>query len=162
MQNQCDTPQIEGVCLFSQLISTPINLRPVILLSKTLSPLTYASVRMYSAVSGIWNLDFFRTLYPGVCLHLTELQVLALDYLVALYPMVLMVIVYVVVELINCGCEPLLPVFRPFNYAFGRFRRRWNIQTTLIDALVTFFILSTTKFFSVSFDLLIPTVLISS
>ena len=41
----------------------------------------------------------------------------------------------------------------------ARFRRQWDIQHSIMDTFVTFFILSTTKFLSVSFDLLIPTML---
>ena len=41
----------------------------------------------------------------------------------------------------------------------ARFRREWDIQTSLVDAFVTFFILSTTKLFNVSFELLMPTTL---
>ena len=59
-------------------------------------------------MSVIWNLDFFRTLLPGVCLHLTTLEVLALDYLIAVCPMLLMVIAYVLVELHGYGFRPVL------------------------------------------------------
>ena len=153
------SPQLRLFVFFSQLFSTPINARSVILYIKNNLSMMDVPVRIYMAIFGIWNLDFFRTLYPGVCLHLSELQVLALDYVVAVYPMVLMVVAYIVVELHGCGFKPMLLIWKPFHPIFARFRRKWNIQTTIIDAFVTFFILSTTKFFSVSFDLLIPTVL---
>ena len=53
----------------------------------------------------------------------------------------------------------MLYVWRPFHYFFARIRRQWDIQHSIMDTFVTFFILSTTKFLSVSFDLLIPTML---
>ena len=65
-----------------------------------------------------------------------------------------MVIAYILVELHGHGFRPVLFMWKPFHYFFVRFRREWDVQTSIID---TFFILSTTKFFSVSFNLLIPT-----
>ena len=38
---------------------------------------------------GIWNLDFLRTVIPHICLNVTTLQVLAPDYVLAVYPLVL-------------------------------------------------------------------------
>ena len=64
----------------------------------------------------IWNLDFFRTVLPDICLHLTTLQVLALDYLIAVYPMLLMVIAYTLVELHGYGFKPVLLMWKPFHY----------------------------------------------
>ena len=45
--------------------------------------------RKTMTVLGIWNLDFFRTVIPDICLNVNTPQVLALDYLVAFYPMLL-------------------------------------------------------------------------
>ena len=151
------SPQLHSFIFFAQIISIPINLRPMLLMAaKQLSPACAFLIKIYAAAYGIWNLDFFRTLIPGICLHLSTLQVLALDYLVAVYPMALMVITYALVELHGYGFRPLLIIWRPFHRVFAWFRRRCDIQTSIVDAFVTFFILSTTKIFSVSYDLLIP------
>ena len=37
--------------------------------------------QLFATVYGIWNMDFFRTLIPPICLPLTTIQVIALDYL---------------------------------------------------------------------------------
>ncbi len=44
-------------------------------------------------------------------------------------------------------------MWRPFKILFSLFRKNWDIRTSVIDAFATFFLL---KFFSVSFDLLVP------
>ena len=151
------SPKLRLFVFFSQVLSTPISARPFMLATRYTPPQAGLFIKVYMAILGVWNLDFFRTLYPGVCLHLNELNVLALDYLVAVYPMMLMILAYVLVELHRCGFRAVLLMWKPFHFVFARFRSEWNIQTTIIDAFVTFFVLSTTKFFSVSFDLLIPT-----
>ena len=51
----------------------------------------------------------------------------------------------------------MLYMWRPFHYFFARFRRKWDLRTSIIDTFVTFFILSTTKLLNVSFRLLMAT-----
>lgn len=153
------SPKLRAFVCFSQIFAAPIELRIISLSTKYTLPIVSIITNILSSAYSVWNLDFFRTLLPGICLKLTTLQVLALDYLIAVYPMVLMVIFYILIELHEHGFRPILFIWKPFHLFFARFRREWNIQTSLIDAFVTFFILSTTKLFSVSFDLLIPTIL---
>ena len=151
------SPKLHAFVFFAQIIAVPMNVRIFFLSTKSINPIVSAIVKVYLSVYGIWNLDFCRTLMPGVCLHLTTLEVLALDYLIAVYPMLLMVIAYILVELHGHGFRPVLFMWKPFHYFFVRFRREWDVQTSIVDTFVTFFILSTTKLFSVSFNLLIPT-----
>ena len=151
------SPELRAFVCFAQILASPIQIRIMLFISKHISPLLGAIIKTYATLYGIWNLDFFRTVLPGICLHLTTLQVLALDYLIAVYPMLLMVIAYILVELHGHGFKPVLLIWKPFHRLFVTVRREWKIQTSIVDAFVTFLILSTTKFFSVSFDLLIPT-----
>ena len=107
---------------------------------------------------GIWNLDFFRIIYPPFCLHpsISTLQVLALDYIIAAYPLFLIVVTYVVVELHDRNFKLVVWLWKPVRRCFIYFRRHWNVKTSLIDAFGTFLLLSYVKFLSTSFDLLIP------
>ena len=152
------SPKLYVFVFAAQNISTPINLR--ILLTK-ISPVTTplykkVAILLLATVYGIWNLDFFRVnVLPDVCINVVPLHVLALDYLVAIYPMLLMGVAYILVELHGCGFKPVLYMWRPFHRFFVRFRRHWGIQTSIMEAFVTFFVLSTTKLFSVSFDFLV-------
>ena len=107
----------------------PINVQTIIL--GATNHLLAGVAKPYISAYAIWNLDFFRALMPDICLQLTTLQVLALAYLIAVYPMLLMVIAYTLVELHGYGFRPVLLVWRPFHYFFVRFQREWNIQTSL-------------------------------
>ena len=155
------SPMLHAYVCLSQIFGAPIQVRIVLLSTKYTFHIFSAFTRILASLYGIWNLDFFRALLPGVCLHLTTMQVLSLDYLIAVYPMVLMVIAYIITELHTYGCRPLLFLWKPFHFVLARFRRTWDIQTSLIDTFATFFVLSSTKIFSVSFDLLTPTALYS-
>ena len=151
------SPKLHAFVFFAQIIGAPAHVRIILLSTEYLTSPTAVVISVYTTAYGIWNLDFFRTVLPDICLHLTTLQVPALDYLIAVYPMLLMVIAYTLVELHGYGFKPVLLMWKPFHYFLARFRREWDIQTSIVDAFVTFFILSTTKILSVSYDLLIPT-----
>ena len=151
------SPKLNAYVFVVQNGVTPVSVRILLAGSKYATPLAEYTLRIFTSIYGIWNLDFFRTLLKGVCLDVNTLQVLALDYLVAFYPMLLMAIAYTLVELNARGFRPLFCVWRPFHRFFARFRRQWNVQNSIMDALITFFLLSTMKLLNVSFDLLIFT-----
>ena len=141
--------------LFSQTSTTPIILRNLFH-----SPMgnRWLLGRIGLSFYGIWNLDFFRTLHSHFCLHpqMTMVQVIALDYAIAVYPLVLIATTYLLVELHDHGYRVIVWLWKPFHGCFVRFRRGWNIRTSLIDGFASFLLLSYVKFLSVSFDLLVP------
>ena len=147
------SPKLHLAISILQSMAVPFNIRSVSEAS-THNPFARNVAQVAFTLLGVWNLDFFRTVLPGVCLPLTTLQVLVLDYAVAVYPMVVTVIAFTILELHNRGCRPVMFMYRPFHYSFARFRREWNLHTSLIDAFITFFILSTTKLVHVSFSIL--------
>ena len=117
------------------------------------------SYRIAGTFFGIWNLDFFRSVYKPFCIHpsLTTLQVISLDYIVGVYPLVVIAVTYVFVDLYSRNYRPLVIMWRPFHYCCTRFRHQLNIKTSLIDAFGTFFSLSYIKMLSTIVDLMAPT-----
>ena len=105
----------------------------------------------------IWNLDFLRPLYSPFCIHpdMTTLQVLALDYLVAVYPLFLIFLTYTAV-LLHDRYSIVVKIWRPAYRVLSCIRREWNIRGSLIQAFATFMVLSYVKILNVSFRLLIP------
>ena len=108
---------------------------------------------------GIWNLDFFRYCIPPFCISsdMTTLHTLALEYVVAIYPLVLTVIIYLCTEMYDRGVRVVVYVWKPFNVCFVRFRRRWDPKGSVINAFATFLLLSYSKMLIVSYSLLAPT-----
>ena len=82
-----------------------------------------------------------------------------MDYAVALYPLVLIVITYIFIELHAHNCRLIVLVWKPFHWCLARFRRQWNMKRSVIDAFATFLLLPYVKLLSISFSLLIPTYL---
>ena len=149
------SPALHTFVLFCQAIACPQQIRVSLLAIQ--HPAGNLFARVLFALYGIWNLDFFRTLVPPFCLTLSSLETLALDYAVAAYPLVVLVVAYVLVELHARGCRLVALLWRPFHKCFAHFSRQWDVRSSIIDAFATFLLLSFMKFLSVSFDLLKPT-----
>ena len=146
---------LHGYVIFSQIISTPAFTRVVKIYSQNHSE-SKVPIQIVGLMYGIWNLDFFRILDLDICLDVSTLTVLALDYAVAIYPLLLTVISYILIELHARNFRLVVILWRPFRYLISLVRKNWDSKTTVIDAYATFFVLSYTKFFCVSADLLIP------
>ena len=163
------TAKMNAIVLITQIIASPEQLRILILALKMNSSLTgpgtsqylWAVLHTLASMFGIWNLDFFRTVYSPFCLHpkATTLDILALNYIAAVYPLFLTVLTYVLVKLYDSNYRVVVWAWKPFRYCLPHFRAQWDIRTSLIDAFATFLVLSSVKVLSSSADILIPTYL---
>lgn len=148
-----------GFIFFSQVLTLSqqvIMITSVIKATNILrsSVLTDFIVDSYS----IWSLDFYRIYhtftehrYP-LCLSekLRVIDVLALQYFSALYPFLLIVMAYLVIELHARNCRILVCLWRPLCLVCTRFRLSLRAQTSVVDALAAFFILSYVKIVRIS------------
>ena len=91
--------RLHGVVWASQALSMPAFLRVVLFTLEIHGGLKLGKllVMCYS----YWNLNFFRSILSNICLNVTTLQALALEYLIALYPFVLIAISYIMITLYN-------------------------------------------------------------
>ncbi len=111
-------------------------------------------LRMVALLYSIWNLDFFRSLYPPFCLHphMSPLRVLILDYVLAVYPMMLVILTYHLLRFLDrfnltvLLCKPLRECYR----------KEWNIKASLIGTFATMLLLSYVKILDVTLTLLTP------
>ena len=96
------------------------------------------------------------------CIHpnMSTLQILSLDYAVAIYPLVLILITYLFVSL-HDRFSIIVWLWSPFYKCFLCLRREWDIRNSLIDAFATFILLSYVKILNTSIDLLAPVTLYS-
>ena len=147
-------PYMYGFITFNQFVGSPIFLRACFL---TLKGKYKFAVRLIALPYGVWNLDFFRSLPLDICLNLTTLQTLALDYAIAVYPLLLVVITYILIELHARGCRLLLCLWRPFHRCCVWFTRIMDIRSSIIKAFATFLLLSYVKLLNSTLDMLSPT-----
>ena len=147
---------LQGFVFICQTVTLPEFVQVYIAGTQN-SPTVLNIVKPVVTLFGIWNLDFFRAYMTKLCLRVGMLQVLALDYSIAVYPLILTVISYCLIELYDRNVRILVLLWKPFRYVLMLFKRKWDVRTSIIDAYSTFFMLSYIKFLSVSFSLLIPT-----
>ena len=161
------SPHLNGYILLCQIATSPIILRRV-------GQANYAhhyqhnyigiAGDVYFSFLSVWNLDFFRFAYTPFCLHpnASTLQILSLDYITAVYPLLLIILTYTLVTLHYQNCRLVVWLWKPFLRCCIHFQRQWDIQNSLVDAFATFLLLSYVKLLSVSIDILAPTVLFDS
>ena len=117
----------------------------------------YAMTNFLLIPSNIWSLDFFRIykLFANnrpTCLgsNLKVMHLLALRYLSAFYPLLFLVITYILIELHARNCRCIVRLLNPVGYIVSRFRQTWDIRTSLVDAFAAFILLSYVKMIRVS------------
>ena len=159
------SPPMEILVLVCQTMGSPLQMRPLSLAFEenlhshyNINRGLYNVFKLCATIFGIWNLDFFRALYQPFCLskNATMLTLFSLEYGIALYPLVLIVVMYTCVQLHSRGYVIIHHIWRPFHFCLARFRRQLDIQESLIESFATFLVLSYVKFGAVSGDILIP------
>ena len=112
--------RLHGIVWFSQAISVPPFAR-LIVVSFTGPKLVVAELTMmfYS----YWNLDILRYAMPAICLNVTTIQALALDYLTALYPFLLILVSYFMIKLYDRRCVCVVTLWRPFHIVLSRLKK---------------------------------------
>ena len=116
----------------------------------------YVALQALLALCGIWSLDFFRAVVPPFCVssNISTVHAIALEYLVAFYPIFLILITYVCIKLHDNNFRPVFWLWKPFHRHFVHFRRRWDSTASIINVFTTFLLLSFSKILFVSLTLL--------
>lgn len=138
--------------LTCQIVTTPILIR-------ILAPGNFNSTSTLLLINcfSVWNLDFLRSVHSPFCLHpkMNTMHILALDYLVGIYPLFLIFLTYLAI-LVHDHCQTVARVCRFVSQHFGQVQ---SIRGSLIHTFASFLVLSYVKILNVSFDLLFPVTL---
>ena len=102
---------------------------------------------------GIWNLDFLSYVIPSFCISksLTHLQTVLQDYAIAVYPLLLILITYICVELYDKEYYLIVMLWKPFRKIGSlKYFKNFDIKSSLITTFATFFQLVYTRIFFIS------------
>ena len=122
----------------------------------------YDLVLLLSPLS-IWNLDFINFLYndingKGISICISEkttpLGAISFWYLIALYPLVLIVLMYVCVNMYGKGYKCFICALRPIHRVLARFWRMFDIQPSLVHTAASMYTLCFTQLAAISFKIL--------
>ena len=145
-------PMISFV-IYCQLVTNVITYNASIAKAFILHLDSAQSVIFHIAASlgGIWNLDFLRfiTFIPPVCVSegLKNSHVILLSYVSAIYPQVLILITYTLIQLHNSKYgKCLVWACRPMRTrVMIGIRRNFDDKNTVLDVFTTFLVLSYSK-----------------
>ena len=114
-------------------------------------------IRLITSLCGVWNLDFFRYLIPPFCIspHLKLLHIFALYYISAFYPLFLIGITWICIELHSRNFKVFTWLSHQTKRCCCFTRRKRDSRATIIDVFATFFLLSYTKLLYTSLYFLI-------
>ena len=150
------SPLVRGFISICQGLVSPLSMRAYLSVV-TKKPYIATAIRSLGSIYGIWNLDFFRTVIPPICLEISPLQALALDYAIAFYPLVLVFITHILISLHSRDVRIIVWFWKPINKVCRSIKQDWDLEGSVIKAFATFFLLSYLKILNVTTDLLVFT-----
>ncbi|XP_064395419.1 uncharacterized protein LOC135342585 [Halichondria panicea] len=156
------SPAINGFVFFAQIVSTNHYNNPFPfafgIISAKIHDIPIVSDVLIALVQtpyAILNLEFFERVFPPVCVgNVSTLVVLALRYVMALYPLLLIFVCYGCIKLYDNNVRVVRIVWKPFKHCIDKFQKRTQTNTSIIDAIATFLLFSYTTFVHVSFPIL--------
>ena len=104
-------------------------------------------MRIILSLYRVFNLDLVQDLLAPNCVSnkLKFIHIVFLDYISAFYPILLIFLTWVCVELHGRNFRPLVWLWRPFHRCFVHLRRGWDTKSDIIDVFTTFFFLTYSK-----------------
>ena len=98
-------------------------------------------------VCDIWNLDILRYIIPAFCLSegFSKVDALFLESLTAFYPLFLIFLTIVFIEMHASNFRVVVFLWKPFHKCFSSFKRTWDPKYSVINAFATFLLLSSFK-----------------
>ena len=147
---------LNGIVAIVQCMSSPVQMNVLDAAQYRFSKAAYKLIKFLVTVGCITNLDFFRMIYHPFCLHpkASILHIQSLDYIVALYPFILILITYGLVSVYDRNYRLLVWMWKPFKWCLYHYHKQWNIRTSLVEIFGTFILLAYVKILGVCFNLL--------
>ena len=120
------------------------EVRDVLLLEGKHSELWFSFVL---TVYDMWNLRFFRYLLPPFCIseRLKQIHIYFLGCVSVFYPLFLIFLTWVCVELHGRGFRPLVYLWHPFHRCLVHTTREWDLGNDLVKVFASFFLITFTK-----------------
>ncbi len=159
---------LNAFLVFSQMFTVIINLQrsafsqafntQSINLSRRLSLADWRSVaiEIVSFTYTFWYNQYVWAVSFSISPHISQIEFKALEYFSALYPLFIIILLFICIKLYNSDRKFLIYIWMPIRYCLHQFRRGWDPMSSIMHAFSTFLMLSYTKVVVVSFQLMIP------
>ena len=94
-------------------------------------------------LSSFWAMDF-SLLIDIYCISesVNNMNILLLNFISVLYPILLMISMYTLIELHARNFRPIVIMWKPFGTCFSKIRRNWSATDSIVHAYATLLLLS--------------------
>ena len=159
------SPGMNAFIFFSQMITLdfpgnmyPSWIRDANVISNDQFPILHIVSPMTIPYS-IWNMNLltlFSSLDISVCISnkMDTLETIGFQYVTALYPLVLLLLLYIWIHFYENGARPIHYITRPIHQMFARMWRALEITPSLMDGCAVLFVICFTKIALTSLKLL--------
>lgn len=113
-------------------------------------------VKIFFGLVEIVNLNFFRAALSPVCLHpnMNVFEIEILEYIIILYPFLLIFVTYLLITAYDSQYRLLVWLWKPFKVCVLRYRKTWNIRTSLVQIFASVIFLSSVRIMRASSNIL--------
>ena len=120
-------------------------------------------IKVFFTLFAILNLDFFHMILPPLCItaNTKAVNILLFDYIIASVPIVFTALMYILIELYDENCKPIVILSYPIRRLTGIYAG-WNPKKRILTTFASFFLLSYTKIFFASLRFLLAVNLYNS
>ena len=115
-------------------------------------------VSVVLTISEFWNLNFCKTVIPPFCISekLTELHVLFLNSISAIYPLLIAIISLILIHLHSRQYKVVVILFKPLGFVLKLTNGKAITSDAVIRTFASFLFLSSTKMFFVFMTIIHP------
>ena len=135
-----------GYVMFCQMMSYAFEALPAIVFDIFNSSLP---IRICIFIGEFWNLNFCKTVIPPFCISekLTELHVMFLNSVGAIYPLLIAIISLILIHLHSRQYRVIVILFKPLGFVLKLTNGKAITSDAVIRTFASFLFLSSTKMF---------------
>ena len=144
-----------GYVMFSQIMSYVFEALSAIVYDIFNSSLP---IRICIFITEFWNLNFCKTIIPPFCISekLTELHVMFLNSVGAIYPLLIAIISLILIDLHSRRYKVIVILFKPLGFVLKLTNGKAITSDAVIHTVASFLFLSSTKMFFVFMTIIEP------
>lgn len=149
-------PNMKSFILFAQIATLTLSLNYEPPYKHIFNSKALFLVKIIKAAYGFWNLDFFRSVVPPFCVspHMNNLEVMSLQYMSVIYPTILAVLAWLLVDLHERGCRVVVRLWKPFQSYLSHYSVTNEPKRCIVSLFAAIVVLSYTKVIYISAHLL--------